>query len=230
MEPSARLAERLLLYLQHPRDVHDREFMMLVNSAAHHHPEVFEQLRAQSNQFATLYPLLAAADEKTTHRHRFLVVLSHCAHSSVSASLLGSKKRLWGFLCRLFDDALIDDDLPHMSMYSGGIGRVCNPAHGQVIGALLPYVNDRAWKYAVRCGILQHLLTAMQKNAPGSCHSLDTLGLLDSVLSLKVTRGSIDALVNGGLFTLLEQLIQKSGNLLQGTKPCVDCHRPMNEN
>ena len=95
-----RQAKRLLRYLQHPENVSDTKFKEVCNSAIDNR-EVFEQLRIQSDQFASIYPLFEGADY--IQRRRLLYVLFHCAQSSVSANLLAKEKRIWGFVVALFE-------------------------------------------------------------------------------------------------------------------------------
>ena len=97
-----KLAKRLLRYLP---EQNDTKFSQASN-AAKDNDEVFERLRIQSDQFASIYPLFESAD--LALRRRLLAMLYRCARSSVSANLLAKEKRVWEFLVAVFDDELDD--------------------------------------------------------------------------------------------------------------------------
>ena len=201
---SEKFANRLLKYLQYPKNVNDTKFYK-VYRAAQDNDEVFEQLRIQSDQFAAIYPLLEGANY--VHGMRLLCVLWRCAKSSASANLLAKEKRVWGFLVAKFEYA----------------PQRCNYWPSHLIMDLIPYANKRTWKFAVESGILNRLLAEMQKKSH-TCNSIQILIVILRVLSQPITQMSIDALISGGLFTLLEQQAQKSGNLLKKTPRCSECN------
>ena len=228
-----RLAKRLLQYLQHPTNMNDTKFAKVYN-AIEINDEGFEQFRMQSDQFAAVYPLLKVANNHTYKKRRLMGVLNCCAKSSVSTNLLAKEKRVWGFLARLFEDDFGKITLPgclercscckQKVPVIGHRAQRCNIWLCKLITRLSPWVNKRAWKFAVEeCGFLNGLLAEMQKK-PYTCNSLETLLIISRVLMQQTTqRRSIDTLVRGGLFIHLEQLIPKSGNLLKDTPPCPKC-------
>ena len=211
---SKKLAKRLLRYLQHPENVSDTKFQKALYAACDN-PEVGEQLRIQSDQFASIYPLFESAD--LIQRWRLLIVLYYCAHSSVSANLLAKENRIWGFVV-----ALYKDHLPLVHVIPEDDSKECNNWHFLLILKLIPYANTQTWKFAVQCGLLKNLAEKHYK--PRICKSWQNLSVIYSILSRPTTQGSIDTLVSDGLFTRLEQLTQKSGNLLKGTPLCPDCN------
>lgn len=213
-----KLVKRLLRYLEHPENVSDTKFWKMYTDVIDN-CEVFEQLRIQSDQFASIYPLLEGADH--AQRIRLLAVLSVCARSSVSANLLAKEKRIWGFVVALYEDHFIN-------IIREDGSKMCKFWHYDLITSLIPYTNTQTWKFAVQCGLLKHLL-AEKQNEPRTCHSSQNLHIIQVILSRRTTRGSIDALISDGLFTHLEQLVQKSGNLLEGTPPCSDCNHTVSE-
>ena len=213
-----KLARRLLKYLQHPKKVNDTQFRKLYYTVRDR-DEVLEQLRIQSHQFAYIYPLFEDADQE--QRMRLLVVLYVCGESCISANLLAKEKRVWKFVVALFED-----ELPTVRNKDGS--EKCNEWHAQLIMYLIPYTNKQTWKFAVEYGILNHLLAKMQKK-PRTCNTQLTFQIIRSVLARPITQVSMDTMVSGGLFTLLEQQTQKSGNLLKGTPPCSDCNHSIDQ-
>ena len=203
-----KLAKRLLKYLQ--MDGEHEKINKFMDTAGDTN-EVYEQLRIQSDQFASIYPLL----ERATcihHRFQLLIILTSCSLSSVSANLLAKENRVWGFLV-----ALLEADFGKENQCW-----VASVLFGLIV-CLLQYVNKPTWKFALQSGLLEHLLAEMQKK-PRTCTAQQVLYVIGSALQIRKTqRRSIDTLVSGGFFTVLEQLMQKSGNLLKGTPPCSEC-------
>ena len=208
--PPEKLAERLLKCLQHLEHVEFSKFQEVFYPAALN-DEAFEQLRIQSDQFAAIYPLLV---EGAKQRVALLIVLFRCAKSTVSANLLTKEKRVWGFLVPLFK-------VDFGTVIVHGSFR-CEGTLFGLVTFLIPYANKRTWRFAVKCGILKHLLAGIQKK-PRTCNSSRTLHLIGLVLSQPTTQRSIGTLVRAGLFTFLERLIQDSGDLLNGSPPCLEC-------
>ena len=223
-ESSKKQAERLLWCLHHPENVSTGKFWKVFKAInTINNQEAFEQVRIQSDHFASIYPLCEGADQ--TQSWRLLIVLSVCASSSVSAHLLAKEKRIWGFVVALYEDHFINVIPKHDSK------RRCNCCRLYLlIIKLIPYANTQTWEFAVQCGLLKHLL-AEKQNEPRTCLSRQNLNVIYLVLSQPTTRGSIDTLVTGGLFTRLEQLKQKymDGNLLKATPPCPDCNHALHE-
>ena len=215
-----KLAQRLLQCLHDLENVNFSKFQEVFYDVAEN-DEVFEQLRIQSNQFASIYPLLVGTNKRNfALTNGLLVVLYRCAQSSVSTNLLAQEKRVWGFLVPLFNveygRVRIEGSLRCEGIFFG------------LISFLIPYANKRTWKFAVKCGILKQLLAWIQKK-PRTCNSTRTLHLIALVLSRPITKGSIDTLVRAGLFTYLEQLVQKSGHLLKASPPCSECNTTSNK-
>ena len=210
-------ARRLLKCLLHPENERcstfwvDHQFELNTD-------EVYEQLRIQSDSFASIFSLLPDYDNPFNCMPQPLSVLCHCATSSVSANLLAKEERVWKFLI-----AALEDDDSSIGICADSDFVECGIRSIHTIRHLVPYVNEITWKFAVRCGLLELLLAGMQKK-PLTCNSVGILDLIDAVLSRPITQAeSIETLVKGGLFPLLEQLIQKSGHLLKPTPPCLDC-------
>lgn len=217
------LAKRLLKFLQNADNEHDvKLFAELLVAKAADSDEVFEQLRIQSNQFASIYPLLEGQGP-ALKGGALLHTLYFCAQSSVSANLLANEKRVWVFLVASF----VEDDHA-VIIQTDGSKRCERLEYSHIIQYLIPYVSKSTWKVVVRCGLLEQLLAGMQKK-PRTCNSLRILTVIVVVLSRPITQGSIDTLVSGGLFRLLEQVIQKSGKLLKGTPPCPECNFSMDK-
>ena len=224
-----KLAQQMLKYVQHPHLVTPNKFFDVVK-IAQYNDAVCEQVRIQSNQFTLIYPLFAGAQhrvfrmnclhcEMVRQSEALLTLLQGCTHSSVSANLLAKEKRVWRFLISLWENDLRvlkgpDPDSP----------KRCDVRLFTIITRLTPWVNQHAWKFAVeQCGLLEHLLQGM-KEKPRTCHAHLNLSLIIVVLARKQSQSSIDTLAHGGLFMLLEKMIQKSSNLIQGTPPCPKCN------
>ena len=210
-----KLAEQLLKFLQNSE--HESIFKLWKEHGIPN-DEVFEQLRVQSGQFASIYPLLEG--DNPALRYLLSSVLCCCSESSVSANLLAKERRVWEFLVASFNDDLVKE--------IEASRKKCGTYPAQTIMHLIPYVCERTWEFVVQCGLLNHLLSEMQK-MPRTCNSIKILGAIIVVLGRRKTQGSIDTLVSGGLFRLLGQLIQKSGNLLKGTPPCPECNCSSNK-
>ena len=217
-----REAKRLLKFFQNPEIESQIEYLKADKPLLDKEAGFFEQLRIQSDQFASIYPLLEGMDPED--KSLLLFLLSHCAESSVSANLLAKEKRLWVFLVASFEDA------PRVIDIQKDGSKICDQFEHLccIIQYLIPYVSKRTWKFIVQCGLLEHLLAGMQKK-PRTCNSLAILDTIIVVLRRPITQGSIDTLVSGGLFRLSERLIQKSGHLLKGTPPCTQCNRTINK-
>lgn len=214
--PHGKLAGEFLKFLQNPDDGSQAEFWQLPIAAGENLAEVCEQLRLQSNKFALIYPLLEHAVEMP-HRIRLLYILTRCAESSVSAKLLAKEERVWAFLVR----PLFSEDGPE-KLFSGG-DWICNVTVADLIINLLPHVSKCSWKFACECGFLKYLLAALQTFKSPTCRSSYVLFMIKMVLSRKTTQGCVDELVSNGLFTRVQELVQKSGNVLEDTPDCVDC-------
>ena len=152
-----------------------------------------------------------------------MLVLELCARSSVSANLLANEKRVWRFLVSLWND-----DVQRCTVINDGTTRTwrCEMRLFTLITYLMTHVNERTWKFVEQYGFLNNLLAGL-KEEPHTCNSQQSLFIIFRILTEKSTQESIDTLVSGGLFILLEQLIRKSesSNLLQDAQqPCPKCN------
>lgn len=225
---ATKLARRLLKHLlqvKSPLNKRDQNKFLQVYQAGMENREVFEQLRQQSDQFDLIYPLFAHADGD--HKKRLLCVLHCCVESVVSAKLLAKEKRVWTFLAAMFED-----DLRTRTENFGNIGAAARSEKCSSIWSscchttqeMIPHIDQQISEFAVReTDILEHLLTGIQN--PRLCSSRQSLFLIFIILKNPIiSKYSIDTLACGGLFTLMETLMQKSGNLLKEMLACPDCN------
>ena len=214
------LAQRLLECLQNPEIASYNEFWTKHNSDD---DRIYEELRIESDQFASIYPLLErrAGDEMMCPilNTPLINTLFRCSQYSISVNLLAKEKRVWKFLMVDYDDSVIE----------GKDRCIFLVQTYMIIEMLIPYVNEITWTFAVRCGLLKHLLAGIQ-NKPHTCGSYRIQCIIAWVLGRPITQGSLDMLVSGGLFTLLEQLIYKNGKLLKRSPPCAECNIDPGEN